>query len=1055
MLLKNLLLIGLFLIVSVCSSIAQASHRNLSDTSAAYKLLQTGEQLMLASKYDSASLYFEKSSFNYRSANQLKRALQVQNQLVESLWRSYQLSRALKLAKKLLKDAIKHKFPEIETKALLNLGYIRSENGDYDLSINRFKQTLIKNKGSVNKVAVLATIGKGHVHFLKDQYKLALKDFKLALLMGSRVCGDGHPIVAKSYLYLGMFYANQGSYALAQDNCNKALNMAKASFGEDHLLLGDIYTIIGNIYRDKRSLEKAQEYYLQALIIYQKTTKKGNPKPAYCYLGLGDVYKQQDNFEKARENYNKALNIFQYSIGDYHPVVVECYLGLANLAFLRNDYGLALDYYNKVLDINYDLRGEYNKSSSNAYNNMAAIYYYGKTEYITARNNFQKALDSDRILYGSKHPNVANAYYNISQTFNEQGRRETALEYLQKALTSSITDFNDENIYINPPLRNYYVENDLFHFLKLKAKILQAGFEKDGNADLKGLKIALDTYYLCDTLVEKIRHSHTSEKDKIGLGKDAEKLYKAAVSASYNLYKFTDKYNIEQLGKNLDIQKTKKSFLKDLFYFSEKNKGAVLSQSLVHSKAKAFGGIPDSLLVEEDSLSKKIAEFKLEIAAKPDSATELLYRQKLFTANRAYDNIIQYFEKSYPKYHKLKYSANIASIDLIRKMLDDSTAIVSYFSTPEKIFVIILSKKDLMVHSRDKEYRFDKFIVGMRNGILYKRKSTYAKYAHKLYRQLFPRKLPQYLKHLIIIPDGSLSTIPFEALITDKNYTGKSYQELPYLIKKYKVSYAFSANLLYQTFLQHKNDQLKQKPKNEYVALAPIFDEERSAGVSLKTKAALKLMDSATKDTSTTLRGMLLTGDYITPLKATEEEVKSILKEFGKYNKAGEIHTHLKANETFIKKGGLSDSRYVHIATHGFVNEDTPELSGLLLAQDSTIKEDGILYSGEIYNLKLKSDLVTLSACETGLGKISSGEGVIGLSRALLYAGTKNIIVSLWKVADHSTSVLMMDFYEELLKHPEESKVDALYKAKIDMINLNNGKYASPFYWSPFILIGK
>lgn len=1054
MLLKNLLLIGLFLIVSVRSSIAQASRRNLSDTSAAYKLLQTGEQLMLASKYDSASLYLEKSSFNYRSANQLKRALQVQNQLVESLWRSYQLSRALKLAKKLLKDAIKYKFPEIETEALLNLGYIRSENGDYDLSINRFKQTLIKNRGSLNKVAVLATIGKGHVHFLKDQYKLALKDFKLALLMGSKVFGDGHPIVAKSYLYLGMFYANQGSYALAQDNCGKALNMTKASFGESHILLGDIYTVIGNIYRDKRSLEKAQEYYLQALIIYQKTTKKGNPKPAYCYLGLGDIYKQQDNFEKARENYNKALNIFQYSVGDYHPVVVECYLGLANLAFLRNDYGLALDYYNKVLDINYDLRGEYNKSSSNAYNNIAAIYYYGKTEYITARNNFQKALDSDRILYGSKHPNVANAYYNISQTFNEQGRRETALEYLQKALTSSITDFNDENIYINPPLRNYYVENDLFHFLKLKAKILQAGFEKDGNADLKGLKIALDTYYLCDTLVEKIRHSHTSEKDKIGLGKDAEKLYKAAVSASYNLYKFTDKYNIEQLGKNLDIQKTKNSFLKDLFYFSEKNKGAVLSQSLVHSKAKAFGGIPDSLLVEEDSLSKKIAEFKLEIAAKPDSATELLYRQKLFTANRSYDNIIQYFEKSYPKYHKLKYSANIASIDQIRKILDDSTAIVSYFSTPEKIFVIILSKKDLLVHSMDKEYRFDKFIVGMRNGILYKRKSTYTKYAHKLYRQLFPRKLPQYLKHLIIIPDGSLSTIPFEALITDQNCVGKTYQELPYLIKKYKISYAFSANLLHQTFLQHKN-QLKQKPKNEYVALAPIFDEERSAGVSLKTKAALKIMDSATKDTSTTLRGMLLTGDYITPLKATEEEVKSILKEFGKYNKAGEIHTHLKANEAFIKKGGLSDSRYIHIATHGFVNEDTPELSGLLLAQDSTIKEDGILYSGEIYNLKLKSDLVTLSACETGLGKISSGEGVIGLSRALLYAGTKNIIVSLWKVADHSTSVLMMDFYEELLKHPEESKVDALYKAKIDMIKLNNGKYASPFYWSPFILIGK
>ena len=1051
-LLKKLLLIPLLLGGSVGIIYGQAS-RKLNDTTAASRLLETAQGLTLTSRYDSASLYLEKAAFNFRSASQLRRSLQVQNQFIESLWRSYQLSRALKLGKQLLKDAVKNKFTEVEAEALMNLGYIRTENGDYDLAINRFKDAIIKNKGTFNRVAAMATMGKGVVYFLKDQYKLALADFKLAVLMVTKVFGDGHPMVAQAYLYLGMFYANQGSYALAQTNCDKALSMAQALFNEDHVIVGDIYTTIANIYRDKRSWEKSMEYYLQALIVYRKVAKKNNPKPAYCYLGMGDVYKQQDDFEKARENYNKALNIFQYTVGDYHPVVVECYLGLANLASLRNDYGLALDYYNKVLDINYDLRGEYNKSSSNAYNNIAAIYYYGKTEYVTARSNFQKALDSDRILYGSKHPNVANALYNISQTFNEQGRRETALEYLQRALNASITDFNDENIYVNPHLKNYYVENDLFYFLKLKATILQAGFEKDGNADLKGLKIALDTYYLCDTLVEKIRQSHSSEKDKITLGRDAAKLYKAAVSASYNLYKFTDKFNIDQLGKDLDIHKTKKSFLKDLFYFSEKNKSAVLSQSLVHSKAKEFGGIPDSLLMEEDSLSRKIAEYKLEIAAKPDSATELLYREKLFNVNRDYDKLIQYFERNFPKYHKLKYDANIASIDEVRQLLDDSTAIVSYFSTPEKIFSVIVTKKDLFVFSSDKEYRFDKFIVGMRNGILYKRKSTYAKYAHKLYRQLFPGKLPKYLKHLIIIPDGNLSTIPFESLITSNDYKGKSYGELPYLINKYKVSYAFSANLLYQTYLQHQQEKLENRPKRDFVAMAPIFDDENIAGVSVRTKATLKLMDNATSDTSTVTRGLLLRGNYVTPLKATEEEVKAILKEFGKYNKAGEIHTHLKANEEFVKKGGLSDARYIHIATHGFVNEETPELSGLLLAQDSTIAEDGVLYSGEIYNLKLKSDLVTLSACETGLGKISKGEGVIGLSRALLYAGTKNIIVSLWKVADQSTSVLMQDFYEELLQHPKESKVDALYKAKIKMVK--SGKYAAPFFWSPFILIGK
>ena len=144
----------------------------------------------------------------------------------------------------------------------------------------------------------------------------------------------------------------------------------------------------------------------------------------------------------------------------------------------------------------------------------------------------------------------------------------------------------------------------------------------------------------------------------------------------------------------------------------------------------------------------------------------------------------------------------------------------------------------------------------------------------------------------------------------------------------------------------------------------------------------------------------------------------------------------------------------MHFATHDFVNSGRPELSGLLLAQDTTSGEHGVLYSGEIYNLKLNADLVVLSACETGLGKIQKGEGIIGLTRALLYAGAKNIIVSLWQVADESTSDLMVDFYKNsLVSKGQISYSEALRNAKLKMIS--EGKYAHPIFWSPFILIGK
>ncbi|MDQ4141858.1 MAG: CHAT domain-containing protein, partial [Bacteroidota bacterium] len=163
------------------------------------------------------------------------------------------------------------------------------------------------------------------------------------------------------------------------------------------------------------------------------------------------------------------------------------------------------------------------------------------------------------------------------------------------------------------------------------------------------------------------------------------------------------------------------------------------------------------------------------------------------------------------------------------------------------------------------------------------------------------------------------------------------------------------------------------------------------------------------------------------------------------------VYLHHQAREDQFKKEEVSSYNYIHLATHGFVNEKYPELSGLLFSQESSNREDGILYTGEIYNLRLKAELVTLSACETGLGKLAQGEGVIGLTRALLYAGAKNILVSLWKVYDGSTADLMEYFYRELLSGKD--KATALQLAKRKMIR--KSKYNQPYYWAPFILIGK
>jgi CHAT domain-containing protein len=152
-----------------------------------------------------------------------------------------------------------------------------------------------------------------------------------------------------------------------------------------------------------------------------------------------------------------------------------------------------------------------------------------------------------------------------------------------------------------------------------------------------------------------------------------------------------------------------------------------------------------------------------------------------------------------------------------------------------------------------------------------------------------------------------------------------------------------------------------------------------------------------------------------------------------------------------FKSADISGYKYLHLATHGIVHESKPELSRIFLSPDAT--EDGSLYSGEIFGLSINADLVALSACETGLGKIEKGEGIIGLSRSLMYAGAKNMMVSLWQVSDASTSELMIEFYRQHLHHSTNMKfADDLRKAKLGL--LKGDTYQDPYYWAPFVLIG-
>lgn len=235
---------------------------------------------------------------------------------------------------------------------------------------------------------------------------------------------------------------------------------------------------------------------------------------------------------------------------------------------------------------------------------------------------------------------------------------------------------------------------------------------------------------------------------------------------------------------------------------------------------------------------------------------------------------------------------------------------------------------------------------------------------------------------------------------------------LPYLIKKYNISYTYSSLLFLNNI---KNSTLNVKNRNGLL-MAPVDFNYNN---------------------------------FLLPsLPGTEEECESISMKLKKQSINVDLLLNDEAMESTFKEAKNKKYAFIHLATHGLINENQPALSRLYFGSGT---EDGRLYTSEIYNLKLESDLVTLSACETGLGKLSKGEGVLGFTRALLSAGANNIVVSLWRVSDTSTTDFMIDFYDQMLQSNKYGQ--SLQLAKQNMIH--NSLYAEPYYWAPFLLLGR
>jgi CHAT domain-containing protein/tetratricopeptide (TPR) repeat protein len=879
-----------------------------------------------------------------------------------------------------------------------------------------------------------------------NEYDKALEYLLKGLQIRTKLFGESHPDVSESCVNIGSLYFLKADYGKALEYYTRSLQINLELFGERHADVADSYISIGNVYYENVEYDKALEYFYKGLQIRTELHGEEHVVVAKLYNNIGNVYFEKSGYDRSLEYHNKSLLIRTGLFGEIHTEVAQSYDNIGNVLSQQSDYDKALEYYQKGLQIRLELLGEKHSDVAASYNNMG-IAYKEKSAFDKALEYYYKSLYINLELLGEKHDLVASSYINIGNAYEEKTQYLKALENYHLGMTANLWDQSiSKNITGIPGIRNYISFKLILNCLQSKAQIFAdtlkrlAGME---NLTAKHrLELALLHYRACDTLIVEARQEITGKSDKLALGKKASEIYTEAVEVCNRLSALCGPDSVSY-------------FEQQAFKFSEKNKASVLLESLAGAEAMKFAGIPDNLLKMENELSSNIALYKKLLAEQPDSARETRFRNLLFMANRSYDSLISEFEHRYPKYHELKYGLDQVTVGQLQETLDDSTCFISYQESDSSITAFLVTQGDLKVSQREKMADYESMINSFRSKIsVYRTSSTdeYLDIGYTLYKQLFFHEIPGEITRIIIIPDGEMALIPFEALITEY-YRGYNFSDFPYLIKQYGISYSYSAELYYRTLPKQSTDETELVPLDDWLALAPVFDDEETAGTTLRTREILKEMDEFTGD-STSTRGSFLAGDFITPIPGTRDEAETIFRQFDEQNRKATVLLYKNASESFMKSGDLKKYKYIHIASHGIVNTLKPELSGIILARDTASGEDGILHTGEMYNIELDAELTVLSACETGVGEIKEGEGLIGLTRALLYAGSRNIIVSLWKVADISTSQLMVDYYSNLLKKENEVHrfSDAMREAKLNMIS--EERFAHPFFWSPFILVG-
>lgn len=911
-----------------------------------------------------------------------------------------------------------------EATTLNNMGSVYDSLGAKQEALNYYNQALLLRRQVGDKRGEATTLSNiGSVYDSLGEKQKALNYYKQALAL-DRAVGNrkGEAITLSN---IGAVHDSLGEKQEALNYYNQALPIRR-QVGDKR---GEAVTLnnIGHVYDSLGEKEEALNYYNQALPIRRQVGDRDGE--ARTLNNMGSVYDDLGAREEALNYYKQAL-ILHRQVGNPSGEATA----LNNMGSVYDNLGEreeALNYYQQALLLHREVGDK--REEATTLNNIGFVYdNLGKKE--EALNHYNQALSLSRTV--GDHKGEAITLNNIGAVYNGLGKREEALNYYNQALplTRAVGNRGGEAATLNNIGLVYNglgQKEEALNYYNQALPLTRAVGDRSGEANTLN-NIARLQYQQGNLIAASQTMAQAIEKIEFLRNKILNpQLQTSFYQTIEDYYDFHIKLLMELYKQNPSQQHHTQAL-----HYSERVRARQLLTKLQEASVDIKQGVDPKLLAQEEQLNKQLSialenQTKLLQSSYSNQEAANLQQQirKLLTQLDEVETTIRLRSPNYAAINQpTKFTLQTTEI---QQLLDHDTILLEYYLSEGQSYLWVVSKNKVTTYQLPPQGEIEKLAAQFRDDIANETENN-PEVAQQLSQMILaPASQELGNKRLLIVGDGLLQSIPFAVLPTPNI---PNSPQKPLIIKHEIITLPSASSL---AALRQNVQGRNLAPKKLAVLADPVYEVEEEGG---------NLLRNLTREAQEACRSL-----QNLPYTRTEaENILALVPENESFAALGH-----EASLTTALSPQLSQYQTVHFATHGCLNQDVPQFSGLALSAYSSQGEtqDNILRLNSIYNLVLPAELVVLSACETGLGEELAGEGLVSLTRGFMYAGAKRVVVSFWAVNDSSTSELMSKFYEKMYQDKLRPGA-ALRAAQLEMWQ-KGGDWQDPYHWAAFTVQGE